>query len=273
MPLSSAVYNRLGQTSSYSSRIRAAGSTRSPLIRQRPNIPPPPEPPVRYFGGAPALPTGSGRPGDKRHSDGYRHYSPGRSGSHRSSHREPSPKRHRSSSRHHGSSSLERMDKEDLVRLMRRREEEHKQREKERELEREKARLRAERERLEREKLEIQQLKLTAQLASVQQHFLQQAQPMAPLTGMVPGLAVPSDLGASRAAVAPADDRSRRERERVNEKERVRPGAPPPSARGRPDERHHGPSTQRGSAVVGGSSRYTTVLACQKRPSTRRLSS
>lgn len=253
MPLNDAsVFSRVGHVSSYGTRVRPTVSTRTPLIRQRPNIPPPPEPPVRYFASAQPPIHGSGRPGDKRRSDDYRRYSPGRHESSSSRHREPSPKRHRSiSSRHHGSSSLERMDKEDLVRLMRRREEEHKQREKERELEREKARLRAERERLEREKLEIQQLKLTAQLASVQQHFLQQAaQPaIPPLAAVVGALPVQPNLGASRAAAASVDAHSRREHDRVKEKERGRAAAPPPSSHERSDERYR--------AAGRSASRYT----------------
>jgi transcription elongation factor len=64
-------------------------------------------------------------------------------------------------------------EREEMIKLMRRKEEEYRKKEEELKLEREKERMRFERERLEREKLEVKQMKLTAQLANAQLAFMQ----------------------------------------------------------------------------------------------------
>lgn len=72
-------------------------------------------------------------------------------------------------------------DKQEIIRLMRRKEEEYRIKEEELKLQREKERLKYEKEKLARERAEIQQLKLSAQLASAQlTSFMPQAQGIIP---------------------------------------------------------------------------------------------
>lgn len=82
-----------------------------------------------------------------------------------------SPLRHNSGSE----SKMSSWEREEMIRLMRKKDEEYRKKEEELKMQRERERMRFERERLEREKLEVQQLKLTAQLASAQMAFLPQS--------------------------------------------------------------------------------------------------
>ena len=85
-------------------------------------------------------------------------------------------------------------EKEEMLRIMRRREEEHRKKEEELRMQRERERIRYERERLEREKLELQQLRLTAQLAaSAQLNSLNAAGVVQQPSGVVNPVA--SDVG------------------------------------------------------------------------------
>lgn len=80
-------------------------------------------------------------------------------------------------SKHYSNNSIKMSswERNEMIRLMRKKEEEYRKKEEELKFQRERERMRFERERLEKEKLEVQQMKLTAQLASAQMAFLPQS--------------------------------------------------------------------------------------------------
>lgn len=81
----------------------------------------------------------------------------------------------KTSQHHNNSAKMSSWERNEMIRLMRKKDEEYRKKEEELKFQRERERMRFERERLEKEKLEVQQMKLTAQLASAQMAFLPQS--------------------------------------------------------------------------------------------------
>ncbi|KAI1728353.1 RNA recognition motif domain-containing protein [Ditylenchus destructor] len=108
---------------------------------------------------------------------GYREKSPMRRGHSRD--KSPGRKAHSRDRDHHSSrdAKMPSWEREEMFKLMRKKEDEYRKKEEELKLQREKEKMRFERERLEREKLEVQQMKLTAQLANAQLALMANVQP------------------------------------------------------------------------------------------------